>query len=50
MIRSFRETREKLTANGLEPLRSSPEEFAALIKRDVARWAKVVQAAGVYAE
>lgn len=49
-ILAARETREKLTADGLEPLRSTPEEFAALIKRDVARWAKVVKAAGVYAE
>ena len=44
-----RETREKLAADGLEPLRSSPGEFAAYIRREVATWARVVKASGVYA-
>ncbi|OGA41150.1 MAG: hypothetical protein A3G24_20615 [Betaproteobacteria bacterium RIFCSPLOWO2_12_FULL_62_13] len=32
---------------GLEPLSSTPEEFEALIKREIPRWKKVVQAAGI---
>lgn len=49
-IVSARDTREKLSADGLEPLRSSPEEFVVLIRRDIEKWAKVVKAAGVHAE
>jgi tripartite-type tricarboxylate transporter receptor subunit TctC len=46
----LRETREKLAGDGLEPLRSSPEEFAAFIRREVDTWARVVKTSGVYAD
>ena len=45
-----REVHDKLTADGLTPLRSSPEEFAAFISRDIARWAAIVRASGQYAD
>ena len=35
-----------LAASGLEALSSSPEEFAAYLKREVQKWAKVVKAVG----
>jgi tripartite-type tricarboxylate transporter receptor subunit TctC len=37
---------ERLERDGIEPVANSPEEFAAQIKADLARWAKVVKAAG----
>jgi tripartite-type tricarboxylate transporter receptor subunit TctC len=38
--------RELLGAQGAEPAGGTPEEFAALIRRDLAKWAKVVKASG----
>jgi tripartite-type tricarboxylate transporter receptor subunit TctC len=39
--------REKLTGEGSEIVGNTPQEFAAFLKRDVARWAKVIKEAGV---
>ena len=39
--------RERLIADGADPVGSSPEEFAAHIKRELARWAKVVKNAHI---
>ncbi len=39
--------REKLTSEGSEIVGNTPQEFAAFLKRDVARWAQVIKAAGV---
>jgi tripartite-type tricarboxylate transporter receptor subunit TctC len=39
--------REKLAAQLMEPVGSSPEEFRALIKNEIARWAPVIKAADV---
>ena len=41
------ELRDKLVAQGLEPASYTPEEFSALIVSELAKWAKVVAAAGV---
>jgi tripartite-type tricarboxylate transporter receptor subunit TctC len=40
------EVREKLAAQGLSTLHSTPEKLAQLIKDDYARWGKVVQSSG----
>ena len=40
------DVREKLAALGAEPAPNSPEEFAALVKADVAKWADVVKKSG----
>jgi tripartite-type tricarboxylate transporter receptor subunit TctC len=40
------ETRDKLTALGAEPVGNSPEEFAAMVKAEVVRWADVVKKSG----
>jgi tripartite-type tricarboxylate transporter receptor subunit TctC len=39
--------RERLVADGADPAGTSPEEFAAYIKRELARWGKVVREAGI---
>ena len=41
---------EKLGALGIEAAPNSPEQFAALIREDVARWSKVVRDAGIKAD
>jgi len=41
------ELKDKLVAQGLEPASYTPEEFSALIVSELAKWAKVVAAAGV---
>lgn len=40
------DTREKLATVGCEPFRSTPDQFAALIKDDLPRWAKIVKDSG----
>ena len=37
---------ERLDKDGIEPVGNTPEQFAAEIKADIARWEKVVKAAG----
>jgi tripartite-type tricarboxylate transporter receptor subunit TctC len=41
------EVKEKLLAQGAEPVGSTPSEFAAFIKAEIAKWAKVAKAAGL---
>jgi tripartite-type tricarboxylate transporter receptor subunit TctC len=45
-----KETSESLDKNGAEPLTSTPAELAAMIKDGVAKYARVVKAAGVKPE
>ena len=44
------DVKEQLNAQGIDPLAMSPEQVAALIKADSARWSKVVKETGVKAE
>jgi tripartite-type tricarboxylate transporter receptor subunit TctC len=39
--------KERLATEGCEPVGSTPQEFAAHIKTEMARWAKVVKASGM---
>jgi tripartite-type tricarboxylate transporter receptor subunit TctC len=41
------DVRERLAALGFAPMASTPEEFADRIKSEIAKWAKVVRAAGI---
>ena len=41
---------ERYAAAGLEPLTTTPDEFAAMIKSEIPRWQKVVKAAGLKAD
>lgn len=40
------DTREKLATVGCEPYHSTPEQFAALIRDDLPRWARIVKESG----
>jgi len=42
--------REKLADQGFEPVGDSPEEFAAYIRSEIAKWGKVIRDAGIRAE
>ncbi|HOB02749.1 MAG TPA: tripartite tricarboxylate transporter substrate-binding protein, partial [Casimicrobium huifangae] len=37
---------ERLAGVGCEPFKSSPEQFASLVRDDLPRWAKIVKDAG----
>ncbi|HEX2633586.1 MAG TPA: tripartite tricarboxylate transporter substrate-binding protein, partial [Bradyrhizobium sp.] len=41
------EVKARLAAIGYTAVGNTPEEFAAQIKRDIARWAKVIREAGI---
>jgi tripartite-type tricarboxylate transporter receptor subunit TctC len=37
---------ERMKQQGMEPIGSSPEQFDALIKNEIEKWAKVVKQSG----
>ena len=41
------QVRNRYAANGLDPVASSPEEFSALLRSEIPKWAKVIKAAGI---
>ena len=41
-----KDVQERLAAVGCEPFKSTPEQFAALVRDDLPRWAKIVKASG----
>ena len=44
------EVREKLVANGIEIQKGTPEEFGAVIQREVDKWGEVIKKANIKAE
>ena len=44
------DVREKMLAQGLEPIGGTPEQFGAYIKAEIAKWAKVIKASGAKPE
>jgi len=44
------EVRNRLSADGAEPVGSTPEEFAAYIRSETAKWAGVIKSAGIKPE
>jgi tripartite-type tricarboxylate transporter receptor subunit TctC len=44
------ELKGRLATTGTEPLTSTPEEFTAYIKREIAKWGEVIRKAGVKAD
>ena len=49
-VLAHEETRQKLIAQGTEILGSTPEEYAAYLRTELARWSKVVAETGAKAE
>jgi len=45
-----RETQAKFAANGMVPAAGSADDFAALIRKEITKWSKVVRTAGIKAE
>jgi len=41
---------EGLAKNALEPMAQTPQEFAAILKHDLAHWGPIVKATGLKAE
>ena len=44
------ESRERIAGDGAEVVASSPDEFAAFIRAETVKWAKVARAAGIQPE
>ncbi len=44
------DVRERITADGAEPVGSTPEAFAAFLKKETAKWGKVVKDSGAKAD
>jgi len=42
--------RERFASLGVQPVGDTPEQFAAVIREDLARWSKVIKAAGIKVE
>ena len=41
------ETRDKLAAQGLEPVAMTPEELKRYTEQDVNRWSRLIKSAGI---
>lgn len=46
-ILALPDTKEKFASQGLEPFISSPDQFSALLKTDMARYARIIKAANI---
>jgi tripartite-type tricarboxylate transporter receptor subunit TctC len=44
------EMKERLISNGAEPVGSSPEEFGEYLRRETAKWAKLIKDIGLTPE
>ena len=42
--------REKFVAQGVDPVSSTPDQFAAMMKSEIKKWRKVIAAAGTKLE
>ena len=43
------DVRERMLIQAAEPIGSTPQEYAAFINAEIAKWAKVIEAAGIKA-
>jgi tripartite-type tricarboxylate transporter receptor subunit TctC len=44
------DTRNRFDQRGMDLMISTPDEFAALIRAEIPKWAKVIRAAGIQPE
>jgi tripartite-type tricarboxylate transporter receptor subunit TctC len=42
--------REKLTQQGADPVANTPAEATSYVEREIAKWTKVIRAAGIKAQ
>jgi tripartite-type tricarboxylate transporter receptor subunit TctC len=49
-ILAARDTHERVAAQGAEPAGTSPDELAAIVGREVPKWARVIRGAGIQPE
>jgi len=49
-MREMPEVKERLAIDGAQPAGNTPEQFAAVNKAEVEKWAKVIKAAGIKAD
>jgi tripartite-type tricarboxylate transporter receptor subunit TctC len=49
-IMKLPDVREKLVAQGADPVTNTPEQFTAYVKSEIAKWSKVVKDAGIRAQ
>ena len=49
-VRIKPDMREKLIAQGAEPAPTTPEQFAAFVKSEITKYAKIIKEAGIKAE
>ena len=42
--------RERLTSQGADPIHQTPEQYTAFMQNEIAKWAKVIKAAGITGE
>jgi tripartite-type tricarboxylate transporter receptor subunit TctC len=47
IVRALPDLKERLTTIGLDPIGSTPEEFATRIKAEIQAWGQVIRAAGI---
>lgn len=50
MILQAPELKERFFVQGAEPVGNTPEEFAAFVGAEIAKWTKVVEASGMRAD
>jgi tripartite-type tricarboxylate transporter receptor subunit TctC len=46
-IAAMPDTREKMQNGGVDPISSTPEQFAEFLRTEIVRWAKVVKEANI---
>jgi tripartite-type tricarboxylate transporter receptor subunit TctC len=44
------EVKDRLVAQGIDPIGNTPEQFAAYMRAEIVKWAKIIKATGVTAE
>lgn len=49
-IIGMKDVREKLIAQGIDPVTSSPEEFGAFMKSETTKWGRVIRDANIHAD
>jgi tripartite-type tricarboxylate transporter receptor subunit TctC len=44
------DVRDRLVSQGIDPVGNTPEQFAAYMRTEIVKWAKIIKATGVTAE